>query len=51
MEVNTLENKKKTYVEDVERGIYDVKNEDKFDFKTEKGLTREIFDTNSNEKN
>ena len=46
-----MEIKKKTYVEDVERGIYDVKNEDRFEFKTEKGLTREIVETISKEKN
>ena len=34
--------KKKTYIEDIDRGIYDVKNEDKFSYKSEKGLTREI---------
>ena len=46
-----MENKKKTYVEDVERGIYDVKNEDRFDFKADKGLTKEIVETISKEKN
>ena len=40
-----MEIKKKTYVEDVERGIYDVKNEDKFEFKADKGLTKEIVET------
>lgn len=35
--------KKKTYVEDIDRSIYDIKNEDKFNYKSEKGLTREII--------
>ena len=50
MEVNTLEIKKKTYVDDMDRGVYDVKNEDRFDFKADKGLTKEIVETISNEK-
>ncbi len=43
--------KKKTYVEDMDRGIYDIKNEDEFSYKTERGLTREIVEQISNEKN
>ncbi|MGL4740784.1 MAG: Fe-S cluster assembly protein SufB [Sarcina sp.] len=35
----------------MDRGIYDVKNKDEFELKTEKGLTREIVETISNEKN
>ena len=46
-----MENRNKTYVDDIERGIYDVKNEDKFEFKADKGLTREIVETISKEKN
>lgn len=46
-----MEERKKTYVEDMDRGIYDVKNEDRFDFKTQKGLTKEIVETISKEKN
>lgn len=46
-----MEARKKTYVEELERGIYDVKNEDNFSFKAEKGLTRDIIETISREKN
>lgn len=46
-----MEIKNKTYVEDMDRGIYDVKNEDTFDFKADKGLTKEIVETISKEKN
>lgn len=34
---------KKTYVADIDRGIYDVKNEDTFDYKSEKGLNEDII--------
>lgn len=43
--------KKKTYVDDIERGIYDIKNDFKYSYKTEKGLTREIIKQISEEKN
>ena len=43
--------KRKTYVEDVDRGIYDVKNEDKFSYKSDKGLTKEVILSISKEKN
>lgn len=43
--------KKKTQIDEMDRGIYDVKNEDIFSFKTDKGLTREIVETISKEKN
>ncbi|MGL5086798.1 MAG: Fe-S cluster assembly protein SufB [Clostridium sp.] len=46
-----MEMKKRTEVDDMDRGIYDVKNEDTFSFKTEKGLTRETVETISREKN
>ncbi|MBC2581644.1 Fe-S cluster assembly protein SufB [Clostridium sp. DJ247] len=42
--------KSKTYVEDIERGIYDIKNDFKYSYKTEKGLTREIIEQISEEK-
>lgn len=45
-----MENKK-TYVEDIERGIYDVKNPVKYSYKTEKGLTKDIIEQISAEKN
>lgn len=35
--------KKKTIIEDLDRGIYDIKNEDKFSYKTKTGLTREVI--------
>lgn len=46
-----MENKKKTFIEEMDRGIYDVKNEDRFSFKSDKGLTKEIIETISEEKN
>jgi len=46
-----MENKKKTIIEEMDRGIYDVKNEDNFSFKSDKGLTKEIIETISEEKN
>ncbi|QAA31910.1 Fe-S cluster assembly protein SufB [Clostridium manihotivorum] len=41
----------KTYVEDIDRGIYDIYNEDNFSYKSEKGLTEEIIINISKEKN
>lgn len=35
--------KKKTMVADIDRSIYDIKNEDKSSYKSEKGLTRDII--------
>ena len=35
-----MENRKKTVIDEMDRGIYDIKNEDKFEFKTDKGLQR-----------
>lgn len=46
-----MENIKKTQVDEMDRGIYDVKNEDRFSFKSKKGLTKEILETISEEKN
>ncbi len=46
-----MESREKTYVEDLDRGIYDVKNEDKFTYKSNKGLTKEIIIEMSKEKN
>ena len=45
------ENKKRTQIEEQDRGIYDIKNEFKFKSKTEKGLTEEIVTQISKEKN
>jgi Fe-S cluster assembly protein SufB len=48
--VNNME-KKKTYVDDLDRGLYDIKNEDKFSYKVNKGLTKEVIMDISREKN
>lgn len=46
-----MESRKKTHLEDIDRGIYDIKNEDSYSLKTEGGLTEEIILTISKEKN
>ncbi|NLX61194.1 MAG: Fe-S cluster assembly protein SufB [Tissierellia bacterium] len=46
-----METRRKTYVEDIDRGIYDIKNEFKYDYITEKGLTEEIVKDISKKKN
>lgn len=46
-----MEQRKKTYVEDVDRGIYDIKNEVRYSYKAESGLTPEIIKSISKEKN
>jgi Fe-S cluster assembly protein SufB len=46
-----MENRKKTYIEDVDRGIYDIKNEVRASYQSEKGLTSEIVRQISKEKN
>lgn len=43
--------KKRTVVNDVDRGVYDIKNADVADYKSEKGLTAEIIMEISKEKN
>lgn len=43
--------RKKTYIADVERGIYDIKDEFTYSYKTDKGLTPEIIMEISREKN
>ena len=43
--------KKRTEIDEMDRGIYDVKNEDVYSFKSEKGLTEGIVRTISEEKN
>ncbi|MGG7177230.1 Fe-S cluster assembly protein SufB [Clostridium paraputrificum] len=42
--------KKRTEIDEMDRGIYDVKNEDVYSFKSEKGLTEDIVRTISEEK-
>lgn len=46
-----MENKKKTYVADIDRGIYDVKNEVRYSYKADNGLTPDIIKAISKEKN
>ena len=41
----------KTKIDDVDRGVYDIKNKDNYDFKIKKGLTREIIEEISKQKN
>ena len=41
----------KTYVEDIDRNIYDIKNEDNYEYKIKKGLTKEIVEEISKQKN
>ncbi|MBC8589618.1 Fe-S cluster assembly protein SufB [Wansuia hejianensis] len=43
--------RKKTQIDDVDRGIYDIKNEFTYKYKTDKGLTPEIIMEISREKN
>lgn len=43
--------KRRTFVEDIDRGLYDVINEDKYSFKVSSGLTAEIVEEISKEKN
>ena len=42
--------KRKTFIADVDRGIYDIKNEDRFSYKSQSGLTPEIIREISKEK-
>ncbi|MBS4537309.1 Fe-S cluster assembly protein SufB [Clostridium sp. D2Q-11] len=46
-----MEKRNKTYIADIDRGIYDQKNEFKYKYKTDKGLTPEIVKEISREKN
>ncbi len=46
-----MDTTRKTYVEDIDRGIYDIKNEFKYSYKAEKGLTEEIVRDISEKKN
>ena len=41
---------KKTKLEEVNRNIYDIKNEDKYEYKIKKGLTKEIIGEISKQK-
>lgn len=42
--------KKKTFVEDIERSLYDIKNEDRYSYKANQGLTEDIVRAISKEK-
>ena len=46
-----MEDRKKTYVEDIERGVYDIKDDVQPRFKTQKGVTPEIIRKISERKN
>ncbi len=41
----------KTDIEEINRNIYDIKNKDEYDFKIKKGLTKEIIEEISKQKN
>ena len=41
----------KKNLEEIDRNIYDIKNKDEYDFKIKKGLTPEIIEEISNQKN
>lgn len=43
--------KEKTYVDDINRSIYDIKNDENNTYKVKKGLTKEIIEQISKEKN
>ena len=49
--VGIMENRKKTYIADIERGVYDIKDEEHYRYKVEKGLTPEIIKKISERKN
>lgn len=46
-----MDTNRKTYVEDIDRGIYDIRNEFKYSYKAKKGLTEEIVRDISRNKN
>lgn len=41
----------KTNLDEINRNIYDIKNKDDYEFKIKKGLTKEIIEEISNQKN
>ena len=43
-------NMSKTKIKDINRNIYDIKNKDEYDFKIQKGLTKEIIEEISEQK-
>lgn len=46
-----MEKRNKTYVEELDRGIYDIKNEFRYEYKSDAGLTPDIIREISKEKN
>ena len=42
---------KKTQIEDISRNIYDIKNKDEYSYKSKKGITKEIVEEISKQKN
>ena len=50
LKVDKEDKRKRTYVEDLERGIYDIKNQERYSYKSEKGLTEDIIREISKEK-
>ena len=41
----------KTQIDEINRNIYDIKNQDNYEFKMKKGLSREIVEEISKRKN
>ena len=41
----------KTNLDEINRNVYDIKNKDEYDFKIQKGLTKEIIEEISKQKN
>ena len=41
----------KTRIDDINRNVYDIKNKDSYDFKMKKGLSKEIVEEISRQKN
>ncbi len=46
-----MEKRNKTYIEDLDRGVYDIKNDFNYDYKSQSGLTEEIIREISAKKN
>lgn len=50
-DTENIKGKEKTYVEDIDRSIYDFKNKEDASYKVKEGLTPEIVEKISKEKN
>ncbi|HCW73064.1 MAG TPA: Fe-S cluster assembly protein SufB, partial [Clostridiaceae bacterium] len=46
-----MEKRNKTYIDDLDRGVYDIKNDFNYDYKSQSGLTEEIVREISEKKN